>query len=235
MLQVRRSDERGVANHGWLNSHHTFSFAHYQDPEQTGFGPLLVINEDRVAPGQGFGTHSHRDMEIISYVLDGALAHKDSMGNGSTLHYGDVQRMSAGAGVRHSEFNGSATEPLHFLQIWIVPNVTGIAPGYEEKHFTPESKRGRLRLVASSDGRDGSVVIHQDAAMYASILEQGERLEHRLAPGRIAYVHLIRGSLEVNGQALKDGDGLKINAEQLVTFEHPEQAEVLLFDLPSAA
>jgi redox-sensitive bicupin YhaK (pirin superfamily) len=235
MLQVRRSEERGVANHGWLNSHHTFSFAHYQDPEQTGFGPLLVINEDRVAPGQGFGTHSHRDMEIISYVLDGALAHKDSMGNGSTLHYGDVQRMSAGTGVRHSEFNASPTEALHFLQIWIVPNVTGIAPGYEEKHFTPGSKRGRLCLVASRDGRDGSVMIHQDAAVYASILEEGQRLEHRLAPGRIAYVHLITGSLEVNGQALKDGDGLKINAEQLVTFEHPEQAEVLLFDLPSAA
>ena len=233
MLQVRRSEERGVANHGWLNSHHTFSFAHYQDPEQTGFGPLLVINEDRVAPGQGFGTHSHRDMEIISYVLEGALAHKDSMGNGSTLHYGDVQRMSAGTGVRHSEFNGSATEPLHFLQIWIVPSVTGIAPGYEEQHFTPESKRGQLRLVASRDGRDGSVRIHQDAAVYASILEEGQRLEHRLAPGRIAYVHLIRGSLEVNGQALKDGDGLKINAEQRVTFEHPEEAEVLLFDLPS--
>ena len=169
MLEVRKSHHRGDANHGWLQSKHTFSFGDYRDPEHTGFGPLLVINEDRVAPGQGFGTHGHRDMEIISYVLDGALEHKDSLGTGSVLQYGDVQRMSAGNGVRHSEFNGSKTEPLHFLQIWIEPNVTGIAPGYEEKHFSPESKQGRLRLVASNDGRDGSVLIHQDAAIYAAI------------------------------------------------------------------
>ena len=166
MLQVRKSEERGNANHGWLQSKHTFSFDDYRDPEHTGFGPLLVINEDRVAPGQGFGTHGHRDMEIISYVLEGALEHSDSMGTGSVLHYGDVQRMSAGAGVRHSEFNGSKTEPVHFLQIWIEPNVRGIAPSYEEKRYAPESKQGQLRLIASSDGRDGSVRIHQDAAIY---------------------------------------------------------------------
>lgn len=232
MLQIRRSEERGVAHHGWLDSRHTFSFAHYQDPEQSGFGPLLVINEDRVAPGQGFGAHGHRDMEILSYVLDGALAHKDSMGNGSVLRYGDVQRMSAGNGVRHSEFNASNEAALHFLQIWIEPNVTGIEPGYEEKHFPPEAKTGRLRLIASNDGRDGSVLLHQDAAVYASIMDEGERLEHPLAPHRLAYVHLISGSLSVNGQALKAGDGLKINGARSVVFDQAEAAELLLFDLP---
>ena len=232
MLQIRRSEERGAAHHGWLDSRHTFSFAHYQDPEHSGFGPLLVINEDRVAPGQGFGAHSHRDMEILSYVLDGALAHKDSMGNGSVLRYGDVQRMSAGNGVRHSEFNASNEAALHFLQIWIEPNVTGIEPGYEEKHFPPEAKAGRLRLIASNDGRDGSVLVHQDACVYAAIMDEGERLEHRLAPHRLAYVHLVRGSLSVNGQALKEGDGLKINGERGVVFDQAEAAELLLFDLP---
>ena len=232
MLQIRHSEERGAANHGWLNSHHSFSFGSYHDPLHMGFGPLLVINEDRVTPGQGFGTHGHRDMEIISYVLDGALEHKDSMGTGSVLHYGDVQRMSAGSGVRHSEFNHSATDGLHFLQIWIQPNVTGIAPSYEEKHFTPESKRGKLRLIASSDGRQGSVLIHQDAAIYASILQEGEQAAHALDEGRIAYVHLIRGSLVVNGTPLKAGDALKLTQEAAVTLTQAEDAEVLVFDLP---
>ena len=232
MLQIRRSAERGAANHGWLDSHHSFSFGDYRDANHTGFGPLLVINEDRVAPAQGFGTHGHRDMEIISYVLEGALAHKDSMGTGSVLHYGDVQRMSAGSGVRHSEFNHSPGEGVHFLQIWIQPNVTGIAPSYEEKHFTPASKQNQLRLVASSDGRDGSVLIHQDAAIYASIPDPEGRLEHRLAPGRIGYVHLIRGGLVVNGTALSAGDALKLTEESMIVLERAENAEVLLFDLP---
>lgn len=232
MLQIRHSEERGAANHGWLNSHHSFSFGSYHDPKHMGFGPLLVINEDRVTPGQGFGTHGHRDMEIISYVLDGALEHKDSMGTGSVLHYGDVQRMSAGNGVRHSEFNHSATDSLHFLQIWIQPNVTGIPPSYEEKHFTPESKRGKLRLIASGDGRQGSVLIHQNAAIYASILQEGEQAEHALDEGRIAYVHLIRGSLVVNGTPLKAGDALKLTQEAAVTLTQAEDAEVLVFDLP---
>ncbi|MGK5023891.1 pirin family protein [Janthinobacterium sp. RB2R34] len=232
MLQIRHSEERGAANHGWLNSHHSFSFGSYHDPKHMGFGPLLVINEDRVTPGQGFGTHGHRDMEIISYVLDGALEHKDSMGTGSVLHYGDVQRMSAGTGVRHSEFNHSQTDGLHFLQIWIQPSVTGIAPSYEEKHFAPETKQGKLRLIASSDGRQGSVLIHQNAAIYASIMKEGDALEHALDQGRTAYVHLIRGSLVVNGTPLKAGDALKLTQEAKVTLDHAEDAEVLLFDLP---
>lgn len=232
MLQVRKSEERGAANHGWLDSHHSFSFGHYHDPLHVGFGPLVVINEDRVAPGQGFGTHGHRDMEIISYVLSGALAHQDSMGNGSVLHYGDVQRMSAGNGVRHSEFNHSPSEGVHFLQIWLQPNVTGIAPSYQEQRFAPETKQGQLRLIASSDGRDGSVLVHQDAAIYASILTGGERLERPLAAGRLAYVHLIRGELTVNGVPLKGGDALKITGEAAVALEQGREAEVLVFDLP---
>lgn len=232
MLHIRRSKERGTAEHGWLNSHHTFSFGSYRDPNQSGFGPLLVINEDRVTPGQGFGTHGHSDMEIISYVLEGALEHQDSIGTGSVLHYGDVQRMSAGTGVRHSEFNSSSTDDLHFLQIWIAPNMSGIPPSYEEKHFTPKTKLGQLRLIASSDGRAGSVLIHQDAAIYASIPAPGQRLEHRLGAGRSAYLHLIRGSLAVNGITLKAGDGLKVSAESLLTLDQAEAAEVLLFDLP---
>ena len=232
MLQIRHSEERGAANHGWLNSHHSFSFGSYHDPKHMGFGPLLVINEDRVTPGQGFGTHGHRDMEIISYVLDGALEHKDSMGTGSVLHYGDVQRMSAGSGVRHSEFNHSQTDGLHFLQIWIQPNVTGIAPSYEEKHFSPETKQGKLRLVASSDGRQGSVLILQNASIYASIMKEGDALEHALDEGRTAYVHLIRGSLVVNGTPLKAGDALKLTQEARVTLANAEDAEFLLFDLP---
>ncbi|MDB5932796.1 MAG: quercetin 2,3-dioxygenase [Massilia sp.] len=232
MLEVRKSEARGNANHGWLQSKHTFSFGDYRDPNHTGFGPLLVINEDRVAAGQGFGTHGHRDMEIISYVLDGALEHKDSMGTGSVLHYGDVQRMSAGTGVRHSEFNGSKSENLHFLQIWIEPNQTGIPPSYEEKHFSPESKHGQLRLIASGDGREGSVLIHQDASIYAAILNGGERLEHALAGGRTGYVHVIRGQVTVNGTALGGGDALKITAEAAIRLEQAVDAEVLVFDLP---
>lgn len=232
MLQIRKGNERGVADHGWLNSHHSFSFGHYFDPQHTGFGPLLVINEDRVHPAQGFGTHGHSDMEIISYVLDGALAHKDSMGTGSVLHYGDVQRMSAGSGVRHSEFNHSATAPVHFLQIWIQPNVKGIPPSYEEKHFTPEQKQGQLRLIASPNGRDNSVLIHQDASIYAAILNGEQPLQHTLNAGRTAYVHLIRGRLRVNGIDLKGGDALKVTDENLVTLEQSDAAEVLLFDLP---
>ena len=232
MLQIRKSEERGLANHGWLNSRHSFSFGHYYDPKHVGFGPLIVINEDKVAPGQGFGTHPHRDMEIISYVLDGALEHKDSMGNGSVLHYGDVQRMSAGTGVRHSEYNHSRTDGVHFLQIWIQPNVTGIPPSYEEKNFKPESKLGQLRLVASGDGRDGSVLIHQDASIYASILTGSDSLKHELAAKRIAYVHVIRGEVTVNGVALKGGDAAKISDESVVSLDQANAAEVLLFDLP---
>lgn len=233
MLQIRKSEARGAANHGWLDSKHSFSFGHYHDPEHVGFGPLLVINEDRVQGSQGFGTHGHRDMEIISYVLSGALEHKDSMGTGSVLHYGDVQRMSAGTGVRHSEFNHNADEKVHFLQIWIQPNQVGIPPSYEEKNFTVESKLGNLRLIASNDGREGSVLIHQDASIFASILRSGDALKHELAAGRIAYVHVIRGDVTVNGTALKGGDALKITAENLVTLGDAVDAEVLVFDLPN--
>ena len=240
MLTIRKSNERGSANHGWLNSQHTFSFGHYYDPEQVGFGPLLVINEDRVQPAKGFGTHGHRDMEIISYVLDGALEHKDSMGTGSVLHYGDVQRMSAGSGVRHSEFNHSATDPVHFLQIWIKPNVASIPPSYEEKHFSPGQKEGRLCLIASPDGRDNSVLIHQDALIYASILhqkndggdEKHSSLTHAPEAGRTSFIHLIRGQLTVNGHVLSGGDAMKISEENLITFEQAESAEFLLMDLP---
>jgi len=232
MLEVRKSEERGDARHGWLQSKHSFSFADYYDPRHTGFGPLLVINEDRVAPGAGFGTHGHRDMEIISYVLDGALEHKDSMGTGSVLHYGDVQRMSAGSGVRHSEFNGSKTEQVHFLQIWIQPNVQGIAPSYEEKRFATEDKQGKLRLIASSDGREGSVTIHQDASLYVTILNGDDRVEQALGSGRRAYVHVIRGRVSANGVELKGGDALKISAEDKVVLDKAEAAEVLVFDLP---
>ncbi|TFW24316.1 pirin family protein [Duganella callida] len=232
MLQVRHSDSRGKANHGWLDSKHSFSFGHYHDPEHVGFGPLLVINEDKVQGGQGFGTHGHRDMEIISYVLSGALEHKDSMGTGSVLHYGDVQRMSAGTGVRHSEYNHNRDELVHFLQIWIQPNQVGIPPSYEEKNFSPESKLGKLALIASSDGRNGSVLIHQNAEIYASIMTSGDSLKHELKEGRIAYVHVIRGSVTVNGIHLKDGDALKISDEAAVTLDQASAAELLVFDLP---
>jgi hypothetical protein len=232
MFELRRAAERGYADHGWLRSHHSFSFADYYDPAHMGFGPLRVINEDRVAPGMGFGTHGHRDMEIISYVLDGALEHKDSMGNGSVLRPGDVQRMSAGRGVMHSEFNHSREALVHFLQIWIEPEVHGIAPGYEEKHFDATSKRGRLRLVASRDGREGSVKIHQDAFVYATLLGGAERVTHQLAPGRRAYVHVARGSLAANGQTLASGDALKAAGVGEIVLERGAEAEALVFDLP---
>ena len=228
---LRKSEERGHANHGWLDSYHSFSFADYYDPRFLGFRSLRVINEDRVQPGRGFGMHGHRDMEIITYILEGALEHKDSMGNGSVIRPGDVQRMSAGTGVLHSEFNASLDEIVHLLQIWIEPDATGIAPGYEEKHFDAASKRGRLRLIASADGRDGSVVIHQNAALYAALFDGSERVTHRLAAGRGAYVHVVRGKLEVNGQPLAAGDALRTETAGEVVLEQGEQAEILLFDL----
>ena len=232
MIELRKSEDRGLANLGWLHSQHTFSFGHYYDPRHTGFGPLLVINEDRVQAGKGFGTHGHRDMEIISYVLDGELAHKDNIGNGSVLRYGDVQRMSAGTGVMHSEFNNSADKLVHVLQIWIEPSAKGIKPGYEEKHFDAASKAGQLRLIASPDGSEGSVTIHQDARLYASLLQSDGSVVHDLDPGRTAYLHLIRGQLTVNGQRLGTGDALKISGENKITAEQAEDAEFLLFDLP---
>jgi len=232
MLQVLKNSQRGAADHGWLQSNHSFSFGHYYNPEQMGFGPLLVINEDRVQPARGFGTHSHENMEIISYVLSGALEHKDSMGNGSVIRYGDVQRMSAGTGVSHSEFNHSSTERVHFLQIWINPNVTGITPSYEEKHFDAASKANQLRLIASQDGKDGSVLIHQDASIYAAILNGETTLTHQLAPNRTGYVHLIRGQVEVNGTKLTTGDALKIQQESSIEFSNAADAELLMFDLP---
>jgi redox-sensitive bicupin YhaK (pirin superfamily) len=231
MIELRKSEERGHANHGWLDSYHSFSFADYHDPRHMGYASLRVINEDTVQPGQGFGTHGHRDMEIITYILEGALEHKDSMGNGSVIRPGDVQRMSAGSGVRHSEFNASSAELVHFLQIWIEPNVSGIAPGYEEKHFKAADKRGRLRLVASSDGREGSVTIHQDAAVYAALLNGDERVTHALAPGRKAYAHVARGSVTVNGARLTAGDAAKISGEAAVLMTDGANAEILLFDL----
>ncbi|HYC37488.1 MAG TPA: pirin family protein [Usitatibacter sp.] len=235
MYRIRRSQERGHAQHGWLDSFHSFSFADYYDPAHMGFGSLRVINEDRVSPGRGFGTHSHRDMEIISYVLEGGLAHRDSMGNGSVIRPGDVQRMSAGTGVAHSEFNASDREPVHFLQIWIEPSARGIAPGYEERRFEPESKRGRLRLIASSDGREGSVKIHQDASVYAALLDGSEAATHDALPGRRTYVHVARGELDVNGERLFHGDAMMITGEASVRLEHGRDAEVLLFDLGNDA
>jgi redox-sensitive bicupin YhaK (pirin superfamily) len=234
MEQIRRSGERGHANHGWLDSYHSFSFADYHDPEHMGYGPLRVINEDRVQPGQGFGTHGHRDMEIISYVLEGALAHKDSMGTGSTIVPGDVQRMSAGNGVRHSEFNHETAKVTHFLQIWIEPSVSGIAPSYEQKHFTAAEKRGRLRLIASPDGADGSVSLHQDARVYAGLFDGAERARYSLPSGRLGYVHVARGGVQANGKKLAAGDALKTNAAE-IHIEGGEQAEVLVFDLPYRA
>jgi quercetin 2,3-dioxygenase len=231
MITLRKSADRGHANHGWLDSFHSFSFADYYDPQQMGFGSLRVINEDRVEPGMGFGTHSHRDMEIITYVLEGGLQHKDSMGNGSVIKPGDVQRMSAGTGVTHSEFNASQTEPVHFLQIWIQPKFTGIQPGYEEKIFNDDEKRGKLRLIASMTARDGSAKIHQDASIYASIIQFNQILTYNIAAGRSAYVHVARGSIEVNGQTLQQGDGAKIQNESLLTFSAKVSAEFLLFDM----
>jgi redox-sensitive bicupin YhaK (pirin superfamily) len=231
MNEIRRSTERGLADHGWLKSFHTFSFADYYDPKRMGFGALRVINEDRVQPGAGFGTHGHRDMEIISYVLDGELAHKDSMGNGLVIRPGDVQRMSAGTGVRHSEFNGSKERPVHFLQIWIEPKYRGIEPGYEEKRFSNEEKRGRLRLIASPDRAEGSVLIHQDARVYAGLFDGAERAQLALAPQRQLYVQVARGSITANGTALEAGDALQITDGDTLVLEKGRDAEVLVFDL----
>jgi hypothetical protein len=233
MQEIRRAKDRGYADHGWLKSYHSFSFADYFDPQHVEFGPLRVINEDRVAPGQGFGTHGHRDMEIISYVLEGALAHKDSTGSSSTIRPGDVQRMSAGRGVQHSEFNPSASEGVHFLQIWIQPNVRSIPPSYEEKRFSDEEKRGRLRLIASPDQADGSVLIHQDARVYAGLFTGDEDAELDIAAGRRAYVHVARGAVTVNGIALQAGDALKMSGGNTLSVMHGRDAELLAFDLPS--
>ena len=232
MIELRRSADRGHAQHGWLDSRHSFSFADYYDAEHMGFGPLRVINEDRVEPGRGFGTHGHRDMEIISYVIEGELQHRDSMGNGSTIVPGDVQRMSAGRGVQHSEYNPSRTHPTHFLQIWIEPSVRGIAPGYEQKHITQDEKRNRLRLIASPDGGDGSVRIHQDARVYATVLDGEDVVSHTLASERRAYVHVVLGAAHVNEVRLEAGDAAKITGATDVRIDRAAGAEVLLFDLP---
>lgn len=231
MITLRRAEDRGHADHGWLKSWHTFSFGEYHDPAHMGFGNLRVINDDRIAPGTGFGTHGHRDMEIVSYVLDGALAHKDSMGNGAAIVPGEVQRMSAGTGVMHSEFNHARDNTTHFLQIWIYPDRAGIAPGYEQKAFPEAAKRGRLALVAARDGRDGAVTIHADAAIHAGLFDGDEAAELALAPGRRTWVHLARGELTVNGQALKAGDALGLVDEPLLTLANGRGAEVLVFDL----
>ncbi|MFI4869865.1 MAG: pirin family protein [Steroidobacterales bacterium] len=234
MREIRRSDQRGFADHGWLQSFHTFSFADYFDPQHVEFGPLRVINEDRVQPGAGFGTHAHRDMEILSYVLSGALSHQDSIGNGSTIRPGDVQRMSAGRGVQHSEFNGSNSEPVHFLQIWIMPEVRGIEPGYEQRHFSVPERRGRLRLIASPDRAEGSVLIHQDARVYAGLFDGAESATLEIAPGRRLYVHVARGQIHAGGEALASGDALKLTDTTILLLQQGREAEVLVFDLPGA-
>jgi redox-sensitive bicupin YhaK (pirin superfamily) len=231
MISVRRAKERGHFDFGWLDTYHTFSFADYYDPRFMGFRSLRVINEDRVRPGRGFPTHGHRDMEIITYVLRGGLAHKDSMGNGSVIYPGEVQRMSAGTGVRHSEYNHAPDDVVHLLQIWIVPAVEGTAPGYEQKFFADEEKRGRLRLIASPDGREGSVTVQQDARLYAMLLEPGEAVSHALAAGRHAWVQVARGAVGLNGQQLEPGDGAAVSDEERLTIKALRPAEVLLFDL----
>ncbi len=233
VLEIRKGADRGTADLGWLHSRHTFSFGDYYDPGHLGFGPLRVINEDRVSPGQGFGTHGHRDMEIISYVLQGALEHRDSIGTGSVIRPGDVQIMSAGTGIRHSEFNHSKTEPVHFLQIWIVPDREGIVPRYDQKRFPDDEKRGRLRLVGSSEGRDGSIVIHQSAELFAAILDTGEMATHAFRTGRKGWLQVVRGSVEANRQLLKAGDGAAVHDETALTvIAKTDNAEILVFDLP---
>jgi quercetin 2,3-dioxygenase len=233
MIAVRRSDERGVTNLDWLDSRHTFSFGEYYDSRHMGFGPLRVINEDRVRPGAGFGTHGHREMEIISYVLEGALEHKDSIGTGSVIRAGDVQRMSAGTGIRHSEFNHSPKEGVHFLQIWLLPEREGLAPGYEQKAFTADQKRGRLRLIASHDGRDGSLSLHQDAEIFAAILNSGETVSHTLPRGRKAWLQVVRGAAALNGEELRAGDGAQAqDLAALNVTSRSDGSEILLFDLP---
>jgi quercetin 2,3-dioxygenase len=240
MITIRSAQDRGIADFGWLHSQHTFSFGQYQDPQHMGFGQLRVINEDKVAPGKGFATHGHQDMEIISYVLDGALEHKDSLGTGSVILPGDVQRMSAGTGIRHSEFNASQSEPVHFLQIWILPRQNGIAPGYEQKNFTDAEKRGNLKLVGSEDGRDGSITIHQDVDFYAAALQTGEAVSYDFAPGRVAWLQVARGSAKLNNYDLNAGDGVAITfgASEAIDQESKisisalaPDTEVLLFDM----
>lgn len=231
MITLRRASDRGHANHGWLDSFHTFSFADYYDPRHMGFRALRVINEDRVAPGMGFGTHPHRDMEIVSYVLSGAIQHRDSMGNGEVLRPGEVQRMTAGSGVTHSEFNPSREAPLHFLQIWIQPARRGLAPGYEQRAFPIAERTGRLRLVAAPDGRDGALTIHQDASIYAALLAPGERVTHALASGRGAWIQVVRGAIEVDGTRLEAGDGAALEQVETITLRAEQDAELLLFDL----
>lgn len=235
MLTIRRADDRGHADFGWLDSHHTFSFGQYYDPRHMGFGPLRVINDDRVAGGGGFPTHPHSDMEIISYVLEGALEHRDSLGTGSVIRPGDVQRMSAGAGIRHSEFNASKTEPVHFLQIWIIPERKGIAPGYEQKSFPPSERQGRLKLIGARDGREGAVTIHQDVDLYAGLLAAGDEVVHQVASGRKAWLQVAQGTVTVDGQTLSAGDGAALDGGGKLTVAgtgaNGEPAEVLLFDM----
>ena len=231
MMTIRRASERGHANFGWLDSWHTFSFGSYYDPKHMGFGDLRVINDDRVLGGEGFPSHSHRDMEILSYVLEGALAHKDSTGSGGVIRYGDVQRMSAGAGVTHSEMNGSRDEPVHFLQIWLLPERARLEASYEEKHFAPDDKRGRFRLIASPDAAEGSLTIHQDARVYATIVDKGQEVTHSFASGRKGWLHVAQGRVMVNGRELKTGDGVALTDESSVTVAGAEPSEALLFDL----
>lgn len=232
MITVREANDRGFADYGWLKSRHSFSFAEYYNPKHMGYSALRVINDDRVAPGAGFPTHPHRNMEIVSYVLDGAMEHRDSMGHGSVIRPGDVQRMSAGTGLAHSEFNASDTEPLRFLQIWIVPNARGFAPTYEQRHFAESERRGRLRLVASGDGRDGSISLHQDMGLYSLLLDGEERIEYPVPAGRKTWVQFARGSATINGQAFHEGDGAQIDDENTLEFANGDQAELLVFDLP---
>jgi redox-sensitive bicupin YhaK (pirin superfamily) len=231
MLRVRKSQERGHFDHGWLDTYHTFSFADYHDPAHMGFRALRVINEDRVTPGMGFGTHGHRDMEIVTYVLEGALEHKDSMGNGEVLRPGEFQRMSAGTGIRHSEFNPSATEPVHLYQIWLLPRSRGIQPSYEQKEFAAEQKQGKLRVVASPAGEDGSLTIHTDAKVYLSLLDPGESVNHEIPVGRHAWLQVLRGAVRVNGTPLETSDGLAASEEQLLAISAERPAEIMLFDL----
>ena len=232
MMTIRRAQERGHSNLGWLDSYHTFSFANYHDPDHIGFSNLRVINDDTVAPGGGFATHGHENMEIISYVLDGGLAHKDSMGNGSVIRTGEVQRMSAGTGVTHSEYNHSSDEPVHFLQIWLLPNRTGVVPGYEQRSFPLEDRREKMVLLVSPDGHDGSIASHQDALLYGTLLESGQRLSHLLADDRRAYVHVADGKANVNGEALGMGDAMAIEGHGEVQLQGIKDAELLIFDLP---
>jgi len=231
MITVRPGAERGHVDHGWLDTYHTFSFASYHDPRHMGFRSLRVINEDRVQPAEGFGTHAHRDMEILTWVLAGALEHKDSMGNGSIIRPGDIQRMSAGTGVTHSEFNPSRDEPVHLLQIWLLPRQRGLTPGYEEKRFPPETRHGGLRLIAARDGRGGAVTIHQDADLWTALLEPGESVRHELEPGRHAWLHVAKGAVIANGVSLSAGDGAAMSGERAVEVAAADRAEILLFDL----